>query len=69
MTETTIPNLLTKQLIRRFYVPAGARTLDRWIAAGVFPKADVAIGRKVRYWKRDTLTAWIAAGGDARISG
>jgi 2-hydroxychromene-2-carboxylate isomerase len=30
------------------------RTLDRWIAAGLFPKPDVVI-RDKRYWTDETL--------------
>lgn len=57
----TIPALLTKALIRRHYVPAGERTLDRWISAGTFPRPDISIGGKVRYWRRETVAAWIDA--------
>ena len=57
----TIPALLTKQLIRRHFIPAGERTLDRWISSGAFPRPDIAIGGKVRYWKRETVEAWINA--------
>jgi predicted DNA-binding transcriptional regulator AlpA len=53
------PALLTKALIRRFYVPAGERTLDRWISSGQFPRPDISIGAKVRYWRRATVEAWI----------
>jgi predicted DNA-binding transcriptional regulator AlpA len=56
-----LPALLTKALIRRHYVPAGERTLDRWISSGQFPRPDIAIGGKVRYWKRATVEAWIHA--------
>ena len=55
------PALLTKHLIRRFYVPAGERTLDRWISSGRFPRPDISIGGKVRYWKRETVEGWIVA--------
>ena len=55
----TIPALLTKALIRKHYVPVGERTLDRWISSGRFPRPDIAIGGKVRYWKRKTVEAWI----------
>lgn len=55
------PALLTKLLIRRHYLPAGARTLDRWISSGAFPRPDISIGGKVRYWKRETVEAWIDA--------
>lgn len=59
--QPAIPALLTKSLIRRLYVPAGERTLDRWISSGAFPRPDIAIGGKVRYWKRKTVEAWIDA--------
>ncbi len=55
------PALLTLALVRRHYVPAGERTLHRWISAGTFPRADIALGGKVRYWKRETVEAWIDA--------
>lgn len=54
-----IPQLLTKALIRKHFLPAGERTLDRWISAGVFPRPDIAMGGKVRLWKRETVEAWI----------
>lgn len=57
----SIPALLTKALIRCYYVPAGERTLDRWISSGTFPRPDIAIGGKVRYWRRSTVEAWIGA--------
>jgi predicted DNA-binding transcriptional regulator AlpA len=57
----TPPALLTLALIREHYVPAGERTLHRWIASGQFPKPDIAIGGKVRYWKKETVQAWIDA--------
>lgn len=59
LDRQAIPALLTKVLIRRHYVPAGERTLDRWISSGAFPRPDIAIGGKVRYWKRETVEAWI----------
>jgi predicted DNA-binding transcriptional regulator AlpA len=55
------PGLLTLALIRKHYVPAGERTLHRWMSSGQFPKPDIAIGGKVRYWKRATVEAWIKA--------
>lgn len=60
------PALLTLALVIKFYVPAGSRTLFRWISAGKFPKPDIVFGAKVRYWKRETVEKWIeqnAAGG------
>ncbi len=55
----TPPALLTKAMIRRYYIPAGERTLYRWISSGTFPRPDIAIGGKVRYWRRETVEAWI----------
>jgi predicted DNA-binding transcriptional regulator AlpA len=56
-----IPALLTLKLIRKHFVPAGERTLHRWISSGGFPRPDLAIGGKVRYWRRETVEAWIEA--------
>ena len=55
----TPPELLTKVLIRRHYLPAGQRTLDRWIASGQFPRPDIRLGCKVLYWRRETVENWI----------
>jgi len=60
LATPTPPELLTLAMIRRHYVPLGARTLFRMIAAGTFPKADIAIGGKTRFWKRSTVESWIA---------
>ena len=57
--HSTVPCLLTKTLIRKYFLPAGERTLDRWISCGQFPRPDIAFGGKVRYWKRETIEAWI----------
>ena len=54
-----LPELLTKALIRKYVLPIGERTLDRWISAGAFPGADLAIGGKARFWKRSTVENWI----------
>jgi predicted DNA-binding transcriptional regulator AlpA len=59
--QASPPALLTLALIRKHYVPAGERTLHRWISAGAFPKPDIAFGGKVRWWKRETIEAWITA--------
>ena len=53
------PALLTLALIRQHYVPAGERTLHRWVSSGAFPRPDISIGGKVRYWKRQTVETWI----------
>lgn len=46
----------------------GRSTLCRMISSGDFPPADVAIGAKIRLWKRATVVAWIeqAAGNGER---
>jgi hypothetical protein len=54
------PALLTLALIRKFYVPADERTLHRWVSAGQFPRPDISLGKKVRYWRRETVERWIA---------
>ena len=59
--SSAIPHLLTKTLIRKHFLPAGERTLDRWISNGLFPRADIALGGKVRYWKRETIVTWISS--------
>jgi predicted DNA-binding transcriptional regulator AlpA len=56
-----IPELLTIALIQKHFVPAGGRTLHRWISAGKFPRPDIALGGKIRYWKIGTVRAWIDA--------
>ena len=61
------PALLTLRLIRKHYLPAAERTIHRWISAGKFPQADIALGGKVRLWRVETIERWIAAtveGGD-----
>ena len=51
--------LLTLPMIRRGYVPLGERTIQRYISAGLFPPADIAIGGKTRLWRRQTVLDWI----------
>ena len=55
-----IPALLTLALIRQHFVPAGERALHRWISSGQFPRPDIALGRKVRYRRRESIEKWIA---------
>lgn len=59
--HSAIPALLTKAMIRKYFVPTAERTLDRWVSSGAFPRPDIALGGKVRYWKRETIQAWIDA--------
>ena len=54
------PALLTLGLIRQHYVPVGERTLRRWMSSGLFPRADIAMGGKVRFWKKTTVEKWIS---------
>jgi predicted DNA-binding transcriptional regulator AlpA len=58
------PVLLTLALIRQHYFPVGERTIFRLIASGVFPKADIRMGGKLRLWKRETVEAWITKRSD-----
>ena len=44
---------------------AGRRTIERLIASGEFPRADLYIGKLPR-WKRETVTTWINNQGDRR---
>jgi len=59
-TPTEIPALLTSSLILRHYLPIGTRTFWRWISSRKFPRPDMAIGEKSRFWKRETVENWIA---------
>jgi predicted DNA-binding transcriptional regulator AlpA len=34
------------------------RTIYRMISAGEFPRADKAIGRKIRLWHPETIRQW-----------
>ena len=54
-----IPALLTQAIIRARFLPVGERTFFRLISSGKFPRADVAIGGKLRLWRRETVEAWI----------
>jgi predicted DNA-binding transcriptional regulator AlpA len=54
------PALLTLAMIRQRYFPAGERTLFRLISSGRFPTADIRMGGKLRFWKRETVENWIA---------
>jgi predicted DNA-binding transcriptional regulator AlpA len=62
----TIPALLTLTQVRRWFLPLGERTIYRLISADGFPKADIAIGAKVRLWKRETVEEWIAVNTGAK---
>jgi predicted DNA-binding transcriptional regulator AlpA len=53
--------LLTIELICTHYVPVKKRAVYRWISAGDFPRAEVVIGGKSHFWRRETIEAWIAS--------
>jgi predicted DNA-binding transcriptional regulator AlpA len=59
VSRAELPELLTKPMILKQFLPCGHRTLFRWMASGVFPKPDISIGGKVRYWRKSTILAWI----------
>jgi predicted DNA-binding transcriptional regulator AlpA len=40
----------------------GRRTLERMLASGEFPSADLRIGKMPR-WRQSTVADWIAKGG------
>ena len=40
-------------------IAIGERTLWRWIATGLFPEPDLAVGRKYRRWKQETVDRWV----------
>ena len=54
-----IPALLTLELIRRLFLPLSRRHLQRMLSAGEFPRADVAMGQRIRLWRRETVEQWI----------
>ena len=35
------------------------RTIYDWVAEGYFPKSDVRLGRQLRAWRTETVTAWL----------
>ncbi len=59
--QPAIPALLTKALILTHFLPVGARTLDRMIADGRFPRPDIRLSGKQLFWRVETVRAWIAA--------
>ncbi len=55
------PALLTSKLVRLHFLPIAERTFWRWVSAGQFPKPDLAISGKAKFWKRETVETWIDA--------
>ena len=58
--KPALPALLTLKMILSDILPVAVRTANRWIASGQFPAADVEIGGKARFWRRETVENWIA---------
>lgn len=50
--------LLTLQQVADL-LAVGKRTLERWIAAGNFPRPDFRSGQRVLRWRLTTVQAWI----------
>jgi predicted DNA-binding transcriptional regulator AlpA len=55
------PLLPINDLVRT--LNGGRRTLERRIAGGEFPMADLRIGKMPR-WQQATVAVWIAKGGE-----
>ena len=55
-----IPRLLTLKLLRKHFLPAGERTINRMVSEGKFPKHDIVMSNKAKFWLRETVEAWIA---------
>ena len=66
--DTPAPALLTLKLIRQHYVPIAERTFWKWVSTGQFPRPDISIGTKIRYWKRETIEEWIQENGCAETA-
>ena len=50
--------LLNPAAVRRLLM-ISPTTMQRWLSSGTLPPADIAIGRRYRAWKRETIDAWI----------
>ncbi|MCC6422831.1 MAG: helix-turn-helix domain-containing protein [Phycisphaerales bacterium] len=46
-------------MVRTHYLPIAKRTFERWISAGQFPRPDMTIGGKARFWRRESVEKWI----------
>jgi predicted DNA-binding transcriptional regulator AlpA len=53
------PPLLVDVRTAARLIAVGERTLWRWVATGVFPPPDIAVGTKFRRWRRSTVEDWI----------
>ena len=56
----SLPTLLTKADVCR-ELRVNERTVERWIACGLWPAPDVSIGAKFRRWTREEFLAGVAA--------
>ena len=57
-----LPELCGTKVIQRNVLggEVSERTLRKLISCGRFPKPDVRLSAKLRFWRRDTVLSWIA---------
>lgn len=60
------PALLTFDMVLFYYLPVDARTLQRWLSAGEFPRHDIAKGAMLKFWRRETVERWIQEQAEAK---
>jgi predicted DNA-binding transcriptional regulator AlpA len=58
MSSDLLPELLTAAMIRKHLLPISKRTLQRYLAAGEFPSADVRVNN-LAFWRKSNVLAWI----------
>jgi excisionase family DNA binding protein len=46
-------------MILQHYLPVHRSTLYEMISKGTFPAASKQIGRKMRFWLREDIEAWV----------
>ena len=61
MTANGVADLLRPKAVAR-RLEVDPRTLRRMVAAKRFPAADLAVGKKLKWWRRETVESWIAGG-------
>ena len=45
----------------------GKRTLERWIAKGAFPLADLSPNARIKRWLPSTIRAWVDRNGGPSV--
>ncbi len=50
----------------RLLLDCSDRSLRRWMAGGLFPKADLRIGTSLR-WRESTVEAWLQERGQQHV--